>query len=69
MRKGKGTGNEEQEEEERAPKAEMRCGENKTGAGAQEARMAIAKVKTAVFPSPQIYKPRACSPERTSRAH
>jgi hypothetical protein len=31
--------------------------------------MAIAKVKTAVSPSPQVYKPWASSPERTSHAH
>jgi hypothetical protein len=31
--------------------------------------MVSSKVKTAVFPSPQIYKPQACSPECTSRAH
>jgi hypothetical protein len=43
--------------------------ENETEAGARGARMAIAKVKTAVFSSPRIYKPRACSPERTSHAH
>jgi hypothetical protein len=46
-----------------------RSDKNETEAGAQGTRTAIAKVKTVVFPSPQIYKPRACSPERASRAH
>jgi hypothetical protein len=60
MRKGKEAGNEEQGGE----------GELQRQKGAvARARMAIAKVKTAVLTSPQIYKPRACSPERTSRAH
>jgi hypothetical protein len=46
--------------------------ENETEAGARGgggARMVIAKVKTAASPSPQIYTPRACSPERASREH
>jgi hypothetical protein len=69
MRKGKGAGNEEQQGGGELQRWKGAAAKNKTGAGAQGTRTAIAKVKTAVSPSPQIYKPRAGSPERTSRAH
>jgi hypothetical protein len=50
--------------------AEPHGGKGKAGKKAQGAKMAERKgKKTVVSPSPQIYKPRASSPERMSRAH
>jgi hypothetical protein len=49
--------------------AEPRGGKGKAGKKAQGAKMAERKgKKTAVSPSPQIYKSRASSPERMSSA-